>query len=406
MKIVTKDISELIWAEYNPRQLTQDQFKNLKDSITRFGIVDPIIINNNPDRTNIVIGGHQRIKIAEKIGINEIPCVELNLTLDKERELNVRLNKNTGEWDWDILANQFDLEDLQEWGFDEDELVGFDFGDEKEGLIDDDEIPEVEEDITKTGDLWILGEHRLLCGDATNKEDVELLMDGQKANLYFTDPPYAVNYRADQELLNLKYGGSSKLTARPIIGDNLTVKEASEDLWLPAFNNAFEVCEDEASFYLTMPQGGDQMMMMMMMMKNAKWIIKHELIWVKNIPVFSMGRLNYDYQHEPILFGWKKKHRFYKSGKFQSSVWFIDKNTSSKEHPTMKPIELMENALKNSTQANAICYDSFLGSGTTLIACEKTNRKCYGMEINQHYCDVIVNRWEQYTGEEAINGTP
>jgi hypothetical protein len=183
-------ISDLIFAEYNPRELTKDQHQDLKDSITRFGLVDPLIVNIHKERKNILVGGHQRLRIAKELGYKSVSCVEVELTPEKEKELNVRLNKNTGQWDWDALANHFDVGELLEWGFSEDELQFTE--PDVQGLTDDDDIPEVEEAITKQGDLWILGEHRLLCGDATKKEDVERLMDGQKADIGLTDPPYGV----------------------------------------------------------------------------------------------------------------------------------------------------------------------------------------------------------------------
>ena len=189
-KIIHRDINSLIFAEYNPRQLTKDQYQNLKDSISRFGLVDPIIVNSNKDRKNIIVGGHQRVKVAKDMDIEFVPVLEVDLTYERERELNIRLNKNTGEWDMDNLANFFDMDELMEWGFDEDELILPDL-EPIAGLIDDDEVPGVEESICKAGDLWILGEHRLLCGDATKKEDVDKLMDGSKAELLFTSPPYS-----------------------------------------------------------------------------------------------------------------------------------------------------------------------------------------------------------------------
>ena len=180
--------NDLIMAEYNPRQLTKDQYAQLRDSLTRFGLVDPLIVNKHKDRKNILVGGHQRLKIAKEMGMNDIPCVEVELPYDQEKELNIRLNKNVGEWDYDALANYFDVGELTEWGFSDDDLQ-FWTDEPTEGLIDDDEIPEVKESITKQGDMWLLGEHRVLCGDATKKEDVERLMDGQKADMVFTDPP-------------------------------------------------------------------------------------------------------------------------------------------------------------------------------------------------------------------------
>ena len=166
-KIIHRDINSLIFAEYNPRQLTKDQYKHLKDSIDRFGLVDPIIVNSNKERKNIIIGGHQRVKVAKDMKIEYVPVLEVDLSYDRERELNVRLNANTGEWDTDILANMFEIEELSEWGFDDIDLSLFEDEEIKEGLTDDDDVPEVEESICKAGDLWMLGEHRLLCGDAT-----------------------------------------------------------------------------------------------------------------------------------------------------------------------------------------------------------------------------------------------
>ena len=267
-----------------------------------------------------------------------------------------------------------------------------------------DEVPEVIETDIKTGDMFRLGEHRLLCGDSTSNVDVAKLMNGELADMIFTDPPYGVNYGADQDLLNKKSGGKFRQTCRPIKGDNMSAKECSEKLWRPAFKNMYESAKDDCSFYMTMCQGGDQMMMMMMMMMmmSENWQIKHELIWVKSSPVFSMGRLDYDYQHEPILYGWKKKHNFYGKGKYLKSIWEIPKPSKSELHPTMKPVELIENAILNSSIKENMIMDLFLGSGSTLIACEKTSRKCYGMEIDPHYCEVICKRWEDYTGKQRV----
>jgi hypothetical protein len=199
MKIVETKLSDLIFAEYNPRQLSKEQFQQIKDSITRFGIVDPIIVNSNKDRKNIIIGGHQRVKVALEMGIDAIPCHYVNLTRDKERELNIRLNKNTGEWDWAILSEAFDVDELIEWGFSEDEL-SFPDPPAIEGLTDEDAIPEVVEPITKPGDLWLLGEHRLLCGDATISTDVDKLIN-DKIEMVLTDPPYNLGFEYNSQHL-------------------------------------------------------------------------------------------------------------------------------------------------------------------------------------------------------------
>ena len=362
MKIVNYDIDKIIFAEYNPRELTKDQHKQLTDSINRFGLVDPLIINTHKDRANILVGGHQRLKIAKELGFKDVPCVEVDLTLDKEKELNVRLNKNTGQWDWDSLANYFDAGELLEWGFTEDELQ-FSEPEEIQGLTDDDDVPEVEEAITKQGDLWILGEHRLLCGDATKKEDVERLMDGQKADVIFTDPPYGINYQ------DLKK--NHKKIQNDVNPENV----------LNIFNNyecpMFICCNWKS-------------------MANFLNIInkvdfKACIVWDKGSRIQNLDK--YAKQHEFILY----------SGKYGGEktidvdVWQV-KREVSKDHPTSKPVELVIRAIKN---FKGLCVDLFLGSGSTLIACEKTNRKCYGMEIDPHYCDVIVKRWEDYTGKQA-----
>ncbi len=229
-------------------------------------------------------------------------------------------------------------------------------------------------------------------------------MNGKRADMVFTDPPYAVHYGKDQNELQRLSGGKFSKTRKfsKIYGDDFSVEDCAEKIWSPAFKNLYDFATDECSFYLTMCQGGDQMMMMMMMMMKQHWKIKHELIWVKNAPVFSMGRLDYDYRHEPILFGWKKKHIFYGNGNFKNSVWEIPKPHKSDLHPTMKPIALIINAILNSSTENDIVCDIFLGSGSTLIACQQTDRICYGMEIEPKYCDVIVSRYCQFTGNNRI----
>ena len=224
--------------------------------------------------------------------------------------------------------------------------------------------------------------------------------------MVFTDPPYNVAIGSKNKALNdnrVERGlKRTKSIENDIAGDKgMTDEEIGMKLWLPAFKNLYAHAKDDCAIYVTMPQGGTHMMMMMMMIAEACWKVKHELIWIKNSPTFSMGRLDYDYQHEPILYGWKNKHKFYGNGEFNKSVWMIDKPKKCDLHPTMKPIKLVENALKNSTIENNRVVDLFGGSGTTLIACEQLNRKCFMMEFDPHYCDVIIARWEKLTGKMA-----
>jgi ParB family chromosome partitioning protein len=211
MKIVYKKPSELKAADYNPRQLSDLQFEQLKKSLEGFDVVEPIVINTFKGRENIIVGGHQRVKVLESMGVKTIPCVEVSLPFEKEKELNVRLNKNTGQFDFDMLANNFEIEDLLEWGFTEDELS---FSTEVvEGLTDEDAVPSAPENPkTVLGDVWVLGNHRLMCGDSTSIDAVEKLMDGQKADMVFTDPPYGMSYgggRAKGNHARNKRGGGA-----------------------------------------------------------------------------------------------------------------------------------------------------------------------------------------------------
>ena len=375
------DVSNLIFAEYNPRELTKDQHQDLKDSITRFGFVDPLIVNTHKERKNILVGGHQRLKIAKELGYENVPCVEVDLTPDKEKELNVRLNKNTGQWDWDALANHFDVGELIDWGFNEDELQ-FNEPEEINGLIEDDDVPEVEESITKQGDLWILGKHRLLCGDATNKEDVERLMDGQKADMVFTDPPWGVNYK----------GGMKK--QNKLKNDNYKTEIYS--LFMPY---AVKYLKNEGALYVW--YGGAATTEVSSAITDSNLVVSAQIIWAKNHAQF-MSSAKYKGKHEPCFYAHKKgKTAKWYGQNNEVTLWEYDRTSKNKYHPTQKPIALSERANKNSSPKNGIVLDLFLGSGSTLIACEKTNRKCYGMEIDTNYCDVIVKRWEDYTGNKA-----
>ena len=211
-----------------------------------------------------------------------------------------------------------------------------------------------------------------------------------------------MNYASKNAALNARNGSNSIET--PIEGDNFdTDEEAGEKLWHPAFENMRMVAKPACSIYVTMPQGGTHMMMMMMMMmmSRAGWQIKHELMWLKNAPTFSMNRLDYDYKHEPICYGWNESHVFYGKGEQNKSVWEFDKPKKCDLHPTMKPIALIENALLNSSKEQDIILDLFGGSGSTLIACEQTGRQCRMMELSEHYVDVIIRRWQDFTGQEA-----
>lgn len=357
MKIVERKIKDLIRAEYNPRELTKDQYNQLKDSLLRFGVVDPVIVNKHPDRDNIIIGGHQRSKVWEDMGNSTIPTVELNLTLEKEKELNVRLNKNTGQFDMDMLANHFETDDLIEWGFDEKELVGFDEV-ELEAEEDDYEMPEeVKTDIVP-GDLFEIGEHRLLCGDSTNSDDVEKLMNGEKAEIMVTDPPYGIDLDTDYSKMpgtNTKY-------------DKIEGDETEFDL------------KDIISISNTKEQyvwGGDYFT------NSIDWNSGTPIVWAKRHS-----------EEENKVFG-SAFEILWISYKCKKQIWFIRAINQSSErlgvHPTQKPIECMSRAIEMS-KLKGIIYEPFCGSGSTMVASHQLKRNCYAMELEPKYCQVIVDR--------------
>jgi len=418
MEIKTMRLDALRPSGYNPRidlKPGDPEYDKLKRSVETFGYVEPIIWNK---RTERVVGGHQRLKVMLDLGIAEESVVIVDLAEDDEKALNVALNKISGDWDMPRLKDL--LESLDTGAYDI-TLTGFDTA-EIEDIMSQYHMPgdNADEDdfdtdaaieaaeknpFTRPGDLYILGgKHRLMCGDSTDSESVELLMGGEKADMVFTDPPYGVSIGEKNKLLNkkTKHGGGS--IEANIINDTLS-KERLYDVLLKAFSNVCNVISDNSSFYVCSPQGGGLGMMMMMMMKNAGLEARHILIWVKNQATFSLGRLDYDYQHEPILFGWKKTHKRIMKGKHKTSCWFIDKPRESKLHPTMKPIALIENALLNSSEENDIVLDPFGGSGSTLIACEQLQRACYTMELDPVYCDVILKRYVDWRREHAHPAT-
>ena len=281
------------------------------------------------------------------------------------------------------------------------ELLGSSGEDSGESSGGDDEVDDPTEleirDGLVQGSIWQLGRHRIMCGDSTDEGAIALLLEGKPIDLIFTDPPYSVSYADKNRSLNAVGRGNRIQT--PIANDHLSVEETAQKVWLPAFSNAFRFAKAGCVYYLTAPQGGDQMMMMMMM-KQAGWLVKHELIWVKNNHV--LGRADYHYKHEPIIYGWKPgaEHYFIDS-RSEFSVWFFDKPMKSDLHPTMKPPELIEYAITNSSRKGELVADFFLGSGSTLVAAEKCDRTVYGMELSEHYCEVIMRRWEKLTGEVA-----
>ncbi|KUO69870.1 MAG: lactate dehydrogenase [Desulfosporosinus sp. BRH_c37] len=385
------NISDLKHAEYNPRKDLKPgdkEFEKIKNSITEFGYCDPIILNS--DLT--IVGGHQRAKVLTELGYTEIDCVIIDLDKTKEKALNIALNKISGEWDFESLAKL--LDDLKTEDYDI-ELSGFDMK-EAEKLWDEympkdeqdeEDIPEVPEDpVIQSGDIILLGKHRLICGDATKVEDLEKLMDGKKAKLTVLDPPYGISYVGKTD------------DALTIQNDNLSDEEFYNFL-LEAFKRIYEISADGASGYIFHADAKGLLFRKAFVDSG----FKHSqcCIWVKD--TFVMGRQPYQWQHEPALFGWKPTGAHYWNGdRKQTTIWNFDRPRVNDIHPTMKPIPLIEYIIKNSSKYGDIVVDTFLGSGTTLLAADNTDRICYGSELDPKYCQVIIERWINY--KDGING--
>ena len=435
-------VSQLVVNKANPRTITDDKFSKLINSLLS---ADWMITIRNIvcDDTMLVLGGNMRTKgllaiagmeendirqrimnmrLFKKLGHTQEeaqvlvdkwiawknnPTVEITqvfgLTDDQKKEFIIKDNANFGQWDFDALANEWDSQDVVDWGVD----VWEEAAEEEEGKgkdVQEDEAPEVKEGeaVCKLGDIWQLGNHRLICGDSSNLEQMKKLMNGELGDMVFTDPPYGVSIGSKNQMLN-KFQVSGRCLQN-IANDTLKPDELYNIL-VKAFTNIRTLCKESASYYITAPQGGDLGMMMLKMMKDAGLEIRHTLMWLKNCATFSMGRLDYDYKHEPIMYTWVKKHNFYGGGEFKTSVWEVDKPRKCDLHPTMKPIKLIANAVENSSKEGDIVLDFFGGSGSTLIACEQLNRKCYMSELDPHYCDVIIQRWENLTGQKAVKIT-
>ena len=387
MVIERKHTADLIPADYNPRKDLKPgdaEYEKLKRSIEQFGYVEPVIWNKT---TGFVVGGHQRLKVLLDMGITEVECVVVEMDGEKEKALNIALNKISGEWDKDKLALL--IADLQGADFDV-SLTGFEpaeidslFKDAQQSKVKDDDF-DVEAElkapvITKAGDVWTLGRHRLVCGDSTKPETFALLMGDRKANLVITDPPYNVNYEG---------------SAGKIKNDNMA-DDAFYQFLLAAFQNTETVMADDASIYVF--HADTEGLNFRKAFQAAGFYLSGCCIWKKQSLV--LGRSPYQWQHEPCLFGWKKggKHNWYSDRK-QTTIWEFDRPKKSESHPTQKPVGLIAYPIKNSSMSNCIVLDPFGGSGSTLIACEQTNRICYTIELDEKFADVIVNRYIEQAG--------
>jgi len=394
MEITTKKLklSQIKPNPTNPRKIGKVEMERLVKSLQDFPEMlelREIIVDEN----NIILGGNMRYRALKQIGEKEcIAKIVTGLTLDQKREFIIKDNSAFGEWDMDLLSSSWSDLPLVNWGVDlpEDWLV-----EEKTEPADAEPQIDRAEELNKTwgvksGDLWQIGEHRLLCGDSTKKEDVGRLMGERKATCVFTDPPYGVSIGKKNKFLN-KMAGGGGANENDLAMDDMKPEELKVML-LAAFTTFRAFMADDCAVFVCSPQGGGLGMMMMMMMQEAGLEVRHILNWIKNSPTFSMGRLDYDYQHEPILYTWTKTHKRYNKGEFQTSLWSVDKPRANKEHPTMKPIELPTNAFLNHTDIGDVTADIFGGSGTSMVASENTKRKCRMIEISPAYCAVILQR--------------
>lgn len=386
MQYYLADVSELIPYVRNARTHSEAQVSQIAASIREFGFLSPILVSED----NTILAGHGRLAAALKLGLKKVPCVKENhLTETQKRAYIIADNKlslNAG-WDSELLAVELsELEgadfNLDLLGFDEAELSSI-FDADKDVSDDDFDVEkELEEPcFSKTGDIWTLGKHRVICGDATKLETFKTLLEDTKVNLVVTDPPYNVNYEG---------------SAGKIKNDNMEDDKFYQFLF-NSFVNMEQAMADDASIYVF--HADTEGLNFRKAFQDAGFYLSGCCIWKK--PSLVLGRSPYQWQHEPCLYGWKKKgkHKWY-AGRKETSVWEFEKSKKNADHPTMKPIALLAYPIKNSSMTNSLVLDPFAGSGSTLIACEQTGRVCYAIELDEKYCDVIVKRYIEQVGND------
>jgi DNA modification methylase len=394
-KIAPWPTDKLIPYARNARTHSDAQVAQIAASIAEFGFTNPILAGSD----GVIVAGHGRLAAAQKLGLASVPVVVLDhLTATQRRALVIADNRIAENAEWDEAMLRVELADLQDEGFDLD-LTGFDAdalaelmaGDEpvNDGQTDEDAVPEVgETPVSRSGDVWHLGPHRLLCGDATVAASYDALLEGEAVDMVFTDPPYNVNYANSAKD---KLRGKD----RAILNDNLG--EGFYDFLLAALTPILAHCR--GGIYVAMSSSELDVLQAAFRAAGGKW--STFIIWAKH--TFTLGRADYQRQYEPILYGWPEgAQRHWCGDRDQSDVWQIKKPQKNDLHPTMKPVELVERALRNSSRPGDVVLDPFGGSGTTLIAAEKSGRVARVMELDPKYADVIVRRWEDFTGKRAI----
>ena len=383
------NINDLIPYENNPR-INDNAVDAVANSIKEFGFKVPIVV----DKNNVIVAGHTRLKAAQKLGLEEVPVIVADdLTEEQIKAFRLVDNKVSELANWDFSKLEVELNgiemDMSQFNFDMKELSK-EFDKNKE-VVEDDfdidaELEKIEEPTSKRGDVFQLDNHYLMCGDSTVKEDVERLMNGNKADLVVTDPPY-----------NVAYEGSTK-DKLTIMNDKMTPEQFKEFL-TEAFRRLYEILKEGGAFYIWL--SSREQVNFEMALNEAGLNVRQQLIWNKNS--MTLGRQDYQWKHEPCLYGWKNgaSHNWF-SDRSQTTVMEFNKPNRNGEHPTMKPLELMGYQITNSSKDGDVITDLFGGSGSTLIACEQLKRRCYTMELDPKYCDVIIKRWETLTGKQVV----
>jgi DNA modification methylase len=388
-------LARLLPYANNARTHSDDQIAQIAASIVEFGFTNPILVGGD----GVIVAGHGRLAAARKLGLTAVPVVVLDhLTPTQRRALVIADNRIAENAGWDESLLRAELEALQSEGFDLD-LTGFDpdalaellAGEETDqtGEVDDDEVPEETiEPVSRPGDLWVLGEHRVLCGDATDPESYSRLLPGERADMVFIDPPYNVDYANSAK-------DKLRGTQRPILNDNLGA--AFQDFLVAALTPTLGHCQ--GAVYIAMSSSELDTLQAAFRAAGGHW--STFIIWAKH--TFTLGRADYQRQYEPILYGWPEgAQRHWCGDRDQGDVWQIKKPQRNDLHPTMKPVELVERCLRNSSRPGDVVLDSFGGSGTTLIAAQKSGRRARLMELDPKYVDVIVRRWQTWSGEQAV----
>ena len=438
MKIEKLKVEQLKPADYNPRKKLKPgdkEFEKLKKSIEEFGYVEPIILNR---RTNTVVGGHQRLEVMKHLGYTEVDCVIVDLDEQKEKALNIALNKISGEWDNDLLTDL--LKELDQGGivsltgFETEELDELFAGTEYNVSEDNFDVGEALEEIdnkpfTQSGDIWHIKQHKLLCGDSTKLEDIErLFVENEQASLIVTDPPYNIDYgNSEQDRARAR---GRVMENRSILNDNMD-DESFYKFLFKFYETAYAITKGGGAIYVF--HSTKESVNFIEAMKDAGFKVSQTLVWAKDH--FTLGRNDYQWQHEPILYGWKVvdgKPHYFIHDRTLSTVIETSKDISklkkeelvdllnkilenypsdiikdakplrNVEHPTMKPITLCGKLIRNSSREREIVFDAFAGSGSTLMACEQLNRKSYNSELSENYCDVIVKRFVKAFGSDDI----